>query len=117
MHPLHTTHNLIVGDCRQVLKTLPSHSVHVVVTSPPYNVGIDYRQWKDNLSFDEYLDFTRAWIKQCYRVLTDDGRICVNVPLETYRKNSIDLFQFHTIMNACGFKARALISCGRRYRN
>ena len=69
---------------------LPDNSVHLMVTSPPYNVGKDYDQ---DLSLDEYLSFlARVWT-EVHRVLVPGGRACVNVanlgrkpyiPLHTY---------------------------------
>jgi modification methylase len=55
---------------------LPDNSVHLMVTSPPYNVGKDYDQ---DLSLTEYREFlTRVW-SEAYRVLVPGGRACVNV--------------------------------------
>lgn len=102
-------HRIILGDCREALKTLPANSIHLVITSPPYNVNKDYGKCNDNLSLNEYLEFTRDWLTQCYRVLTDDGRICVNIPTSRYKNNSVDLFQIHRIMEEIGFNNRELI--------
>ncbi len=55
---------------------LPANSVHLMVTSPPYNVGKDY---DDDLSLDEYLDLLRAVWAETFRVLVPGGRACVNV--------------------------------------
>jgi len=58
------------------MKELPDNSVHLMVTSPPYNVGKDYDQ---DLTLEEYLTFlNRVW-KETYRVLVPGGRACVNV--------------------------------------
>jgi site-specific DNA-methyltransferase (adenine-specific) len=55
---------------------LPDSSVHLMVTSPPYNVGKDY---DENLTLDEYLAFLcRVW-SETYRVLVPGGRACINV--------------------------------------
>lgn len=102
-------HTIFIGDCRQALRTLPSSSVHLVVTSPPYNVGIEYGKWDDSIAFEEYLQFTKEWLRQCFRVLTDDGRICVNIPTSTYKSNAIDVFRLHETMKEIGFKNRELI--------
>lgn len=65
-------------DCRLGLKKIPDNSVDLIVTSPPYNVGIDYDSWNDRMKWDEYWNFSREWLSECYRVLKDDGRICIN---------------------------------------
>ncbi len=55
---------------------LPDCSVHLMVTSPPYNVGKDY---DEDLSLDDYLGFLkRVWI-ETRRVLVPGGRMCINV--------------------------------------
>lgn len=55
---------------------LPDCSVHLVVTSPPYNVGKDY---DEDLTMDEYAELLANVFAECYRVLVDGGRMCVNV--------------------------------------
>ncbi len=58
------------------MANLPDNSVHLMVTSPPYNVGKEY---DDNLSLDEYLAFLRRVWEEVYRVLVPGGRACINV--------------------------------------
>lgn len=55
---------------------LPDHSVHLMVTSPPYNVGKDY---DEDLSLDEYLSFLKRVWAETYRTLVPGGRACINV--------------------------------------
>jgi DNA modification methylase len=55
---------------------LPDNSVHLVVTSPPYNVGKDYDA---DLTLDEYLAFLRRVWAETFRVLVPGGRACINV--------------------------------------
>jgi site-specific DNA-methyltransferase (adenine-specific) len=58
------------------MKELPDCSVHLMVTSPPYNVGKEY---DNNLTLEEYLAFLmRVW-KETYRVLVPGGRACINI--------------------------------------
>jgi site-specific DNA-methyltransferase (adenine-specific) len=73
---------IINGDCVEVMKTLPESSIDLVVTSPPYGVNVKYDVYDDNLPMEEYWDFTIKWLTEAYRVLKDDGRIAVNVPIE-----------------------------------
>jgi DNA modification methylase len=55
---------------------LPDSSIHLMVTSPPYNVGKEY---DDDLTLDEYRDFLSKVWKEVYRVLVPGGRVCLNV--------------------------------------
>ena len=73
---------IITGDCVEVMKTLPEGSIDLIVTSPPYGVGIKYDTYDDNTTIGQYLDFSEQWLRASYRILKDDGRICVNIPYE-----------------------------------
>lgn len=57
-------------------------SVDLIVTSPPYNVDIQYGSSNDELSYTDYLHFSKRWMKKCYQLTKDDGRFCLNVPLD-----------------------------------
>ena len=58
------------------MRELPDRSVHLMVTSPPYNVGKDY---DDDLTIDEYRLLLKRVMEETYRVLVDGGRACVNI--------------------------------------
>jgi site-specific DNA-methyltransferase (adenine-specific) len=57
-------------------------SIDLVVTSPPYNVDIQYNSHKDDISYAEYLEFSKKWMRRCYLWLKDEGRFCLNIPLD-----------------------------------
>ena len=59
-----------------------SGSVDLIVTSPPYNVDIKYNSHDDQLTYDDYLEFSRKWMSRCYEWLKNDGRFCLNIPLD-----------------------------------
>ncbi|MRI84000.1 MAG: site-specific DNA-methyltransferase [Nitratiruptor sp.] len=56
--------------------------IDLIVTSPPYNVGIEYNRHSDTLSYEEYLEFSRSWLENCYRWSKPTARLCLNVPLD-----------------------------------
>ena len=86
-----TEHKLIVGDCIAELKKLPAESIDLVITDPPYNVGIDYGVYKDKPSKQkEYLDWCKAWLKECIRVLKKSGSLYVF----NYPENNAKLLPF-----------------------
>lgn len=68
---------LICGDAIEEMAKLPDKSVRLIVTDPPYNLNKDYGNNQDNLEFTEYLEFSRKWLKEAHRILTDDGTIYV----------------------------------------
>lgn len=63
-------------------KYVNANSVDLVITSPPYNVDIQYNSHKDDLSYKEYLEFSKKWMAQCFDWLKDEGRFCLNIPLD-----------------------------------
>ncbi|MDR1989274.1 MAG: site-specific DNA-methyltransferase [Acidobacteriaceae bacterium] len=68
-----------LGDCLDILKQLPAGSIDVIVTSPPYNLGIRYNSYDDTLSQEDYLAWTSTWIAAAARVLRPDGSLFLNV--------------------------------------
>jgi site-specific DNA-methyltransferase (adenine-specific) len=74
-----TTRIFYHGDCLDLLARLPPGSVDVVVTSPPYNLGIRYRSYEDTLPRGAYLRWTKLWIAAVARVLAPDGSLFLNV--------------------------------------
>lgn len=70
---------LLPGDCLAVLPTLPAASIDLVVTSPPYNLGIAYRSFKDTAPREEFLAWCRQWAAELRRVIADDASFFLNV--------------------------------------
>jgi len=60
----------------ETMDELPDNSVHLMVTSPPYNVGKEYDK---NFTLEEYLEFLKKVWKEVYRVLVPGGRVCINI--------------------------------------
>lgn len=69
---------------KDILKidAIDESSIDLIVTSPPYGVGIKYENYDDSIPYDEYLEFTRKWLAKCYSFAKDDGRLCLNIPLD-----------------------------------
>ena len=68
---------LICGDALLELKKIPDNSINLIITDPPYNLCKDYGETKDNLEFEEYINFSKNWLKECKRILKENGTIYV----------------------------------------
>jgi len=73
---------LIINEDIFTTKKIADESIDLIVTSPPYNVDIKYNSHNDQLTYDHYLAFSKRWMKRCYRWLKNDGRFCLNIPLD-----------------------------------
>jgi len=70
---------IICGDCLEIMSQIPDNTVHLAVTSPPYNLGLSYDSHDDNLEYEHYL----AWLEKVWletkRVLVPGGRFALNI--------------------------------------
>ena len=98
--------NKILLGTSETMKEIPDHSVHLMVTSPPYNVSKEY---DEDLSLQEYLQLLRNVFTETYRVLVHGGRACVNVA-NVGRKPYIPLSDHIShLMDEIGFRMRGEI--------
>ncbi len=104
---------IINGDCIEVMKTMPESIVDLIVTSPPYGVGIEYDTHNDDVDFEEYKIFSKDWLSEAYRVLKDDGRIALNIPYEINRQDKggriFMVAELWKIMQDIGYKFYGLV--------
>jgi site-specific DNA-methyltransferase (adenine-specific) len=107
------TNRIIQGDCIIEMGKLPESTVDLVVTSPPYNVGIDYDSHDDRMTMEDYWEFTEQWLSKSYRLLKDDGRIAVNIPYEVNVQDRggriLFMSEFWSIMKKVGFQFYGLV--------
>ena len=68
--------NKIFCKSSEKMEELPDNSVHLMVTSPPYNVGKEYDK---DFTLEEYLGFLKNVWREVYRVLVPGGRVCINI--------------------------------------
>lgn len=103
--PKKFVNKLILGSAKN-MKELPDNSIHLMITSPPYNVSKEY---DDDLSLKEYLQLLENSFKETYRVLVNGGRACINVA-NLGRKPYIPLSDYISkIMLEIGFNMRGEI--------
>lgn len=93
-------------DCLEGMKQLPNESIDLVVTSPPYNIGIDYNEYDDKRDWQEYYSWCENWLKEIFRVLKQDGRLCLNhyLSLGTSAFRTAPLMELNAIALKLGFK-------------
>ena len=75
----HTSYRFYLGDCMTVLGKLPKASIDAIVTSPPYNLGIQYRTYKDKMPRASYLAWSTLWIHRAAATLSPAGSLFLNV--------------------------------------
>ena len=76
---LRLTHRLLCGDCLALLPEMEAGSVDVVVTSPPYNLGIAYGRYRDTRQEGEYLDWMADVAAALKRVMRRDASFFLNI--------------------------------------
>ena len=104
---------VINGDCIEVMAKMPESSVDLIVTSPPYGVGIAYDSFNDDIEFEQYKLFSASWMREAYRVLKDDGRIALNVPYEINRQDKggriLMVSELWQVMKSIGYKFYGIV--------
>jgi DNA modification methylase len=77
--PEDSVNKIVCADSLDYLKTLPDNCIDIIITSPPYNFGLDYENHNDTSHWDQYYDMLFKIFKECIRVLKYGGRFVVNV--------------------------------------
>lgn len=67
------------GDCLALLKVMQADNIDIVVTSPPYNIGIDYDTYRDKREEEEYYEFLRQVAAELFRVMKEGASLFLNV--------------------------------------
>ena len=101
---------VVLGDCLEVMDRLPEASIDLIFADPPYNLQLSQELWRPNHtrvegvadawdrfeSYQQYDEFTRAWLGACRRVLRPDGGLWV---IGTYH----NIYRVGTILQDLGF--------------
>ena len=81
--PYYTENNIrIYNEDILKLNIIPDNFVNLIITSPPYNVDINYNSNDDNLDYQNYLKWTKDWIEKCYKIAHTECRFLLNIPLD-----------------------------------
>lgn len=66
-------------DCMEGMRQLENNSIGIIVTSPPYNIGVDYNEHNDKLSYEDYLEWMEEFGKISRKVLKENGSLFFNI--------------------------------------
>jgi site-specific DNA-methyltransferase (adenine-specific) len=96
-------------DCIEGMKKLPSNSVDLIVTSPPYNLSIQYAEHNDSMDLSNYYDWCKEWIDESFRVLKNGGRFCLQIGCFQSNLNEPTYSTFTELFKKSGFTFREFI--------
>jgi site-specific DNA-methyltransferase (adenine-specific) len=76
---------VLLGDSARLLEASVAPNVNLIVTSPPYALGVDYGQagYADDQPYETYLEWVHKWATTLYDVSANGGRACINIPLDS----------------------------------
>ena len=77
--PKEYENKIICADSLEVLKQMPDNCVDVMLTSPPYNFGLEYTQGEDDKKWEDYFNQLFVILRETNRVLKTGGRMIINV--------------------------------------
>ncbi len=100
----------IINDDFITTDVISPSSVDLIVTSPPYNVDIKYNSHDDQISYEEYLEFSKKWIAKCFQLAKNTGRFCLNIPLDKNKNGQQSVgADLTTIAKEIGWKYHSTI--------
>lgn len=97
---------LVLGDATDT-SLFQEPFIDLTITSPPYNLNIEYDTYDDNKSYEDYLKFSESWMTNVFQWSKPNARFCINVPLDS---------QLGGARFICGDLTRVAVSCGWKYR-
>ena len=97
---------IYTGDCLELFQQVDDNSVDLVVTSPPYNLGIQYDVCQDKMTWPEYYQWMQLVLQEIFRVLKPGGRLCLNHYLScgNAKTRASPLMDLNGISTLIGFK-------------
>mgnify|MGYP000297782630 CR=1 FL=1 len=66
---------IMPGDCLENMKIIPDETVDLIVTDPPFNIGKNYKTYKDRMKKEEYIKWCETWLAECIRILKSHGSL------------------------------------------
>jgi len=100
----------IIKDDILLTDEISKESIDLIVTSPPYNLDIKYNSHNDQITYEKYLEFTHKWLSCCFEWLKNDGRLCLNIPLDKNKGGQQSVgADITTIAKKIGYKYHSTI--------
>lgn len=113
IQPFDLLNKIYPGDCIEALRSMPSESVDLVVSSPPYNIGKEYETKRE---LEHYLDEQREVLRECFRVLKPTGSIFWQVGSFSHKGTLVPLdVKFFPILEDLGMFPRNRIVWVRQH--
>ena len=76
-YPNNFLNKIICGNSIEIMRGI-GEIIDITITSPPYNIGLNYDTYEDNISSDEYYEFSHDWLDSVYAITKETGRLyCV----------------------------------------
>jgi DNA modification methylase len=75
--PNTTTHSLLLGDCLERTNDISKESIDLIITDPPYNTGLEYDVYKDNMNEEEFIDYLIKRLEKSIDLLSERGSIYI----------------------------------------
>ena len=91
------------------MKELETNSVDLILTSPPYNLNIEYDKHDDSMNLNSYYQWCEKWIQESFRVLKDGGRFCLQIGCFQSSYNEPTYSTFTELFRKAGFVFREFI--------
>ncbi len=100
----------IINDDILLTDQISIGSIDLIITSPPYNIDIKYNSHDDQISYEKYLEFSFKWLSRCFEWLKEDGRLCLNIPLDKNKGGQQSVgADLTTLAKKIGFKYHSTI--------
>ena len=100
----------IINDDVLTTRVIKDKSIDLIVTSPPYNLDIKYNDHNDKISYPQYLTFSKKWMTNCFDWLKEDGRFCINIPLDKNKDGQQSVgADLTTIAKEIGFRYHSTV--------
>lgn len=89
-YPDEIINKILCGDCIELMGCIPDNSIDLTISSPPYNIGLEYDVNPDNIGRNEYRKWFKDVAEEIYRITKIGGRLCFNLGVRVNTFNGID---------------------------